>query len=373
MTKYNAMLIYNSKDGKFVANLYEYLTNAHLKIFYDKKCVRLGKYHTKVIEEALNNIDTILVCIGPEGRGPWQEDEIYQAIWHSIEKKTNVIPIILPGAKITDENIPGSLKTRSACIFKKDDDEERIQDIVELLLDSSWVDEADEFVKPLSKKEYDAILQKTLRFYNLNASKFYDKWNTHIPEEQIEHFCKRIPLKAKILDAGCGPGHHSRIFKNKGYCVTGIDLSSGAIKIAQQHKIKTEFFHMDMRETSFQKNSFDAIWACASLVHVDDDYMPGLFREYKRIVKPGGLIGITTMVGNKSAVEDDDRFFQGFTKARDFEKILIENEFEIVGVEKNLLKKNTHDKKKVSNWFTFIVQTPSERRTIIHYKKNNKK
>ena len=117
---------------------------------------------------------------------------------------------------------------------------------------------------------------------------------------------------------------------------------------------------------NFERNSYDAIWACASCVHIDDDYIPSLFREFKRVVKPGGILGITLMVGNKSAIEQDNRFFQGYNTSKDFIQKVFDNECDILEVKQNLLRKNTHDIKKVTNWCTYIIKTPMDRKKIIN-------
>jgi len=68
-----------------------------------------------------------------------------------------------------------------------------------------------------------------------------------------------------ILDIGCGTGIHASILADKGYNVTGIDLSESMIKIAQKIKNKNlNFLFGDARSFKIEKK-FDTV---LSLFHV---------------------------------------------------------------------------------------------------------
>lgn len=49
----------------------------------------------------------------------------------------------------------------------------------------------------------------------------------------VEHVRPQLPLGASLLDAGCGRGRNLAYLAQMGFCVTGCDLSSVAIKIAK--------------------------------------------------------------------------------------------------------------------------------------------
>lgn len=64
---------------------------------------------------------------------------------------------------------------------------------------------------------------------------------------------------SSMLDLGCGKGRHSIYLNNKGYTVTGIDLSSESISHCMKFENATlSFFVHDMRRL-FQVNSFDYV------------------------------------------------------------------------------------------------------------------
>src|SRR5437588_1543215 len=47
--------------------------------------------------------------------------------------------------------------------------------------------------------------------------------------------------KGRILDIGCGAGRHSLYLQQKGFDVTGIDISPGAVKVCKLRGLKKVF------------------------------------------------------------------------------------------------------------------------------------
>ena len=81
---------------------------------------------------------------------------------------------------------------------------------------------------------------------------------------------------------------------------------------------------MNMRSLKFPRNHFDAVWVCASCVHTSEDVLDSQLREFERVLKPGGLLGITLMVDRVPAVELDGRFFEGYNDQGQVKR-LVEN------------------------------------------------
>lgn len=61
-----------------------------------------------------------------------------------------------------------------------------------------------------------------------------------------------------VLDLGCGTGRHAKILSEKGFKVTGIDLSEELLAVAREKCPRAEFLKMDFRELHFEK-TFDAV------------------------------------------------------------------------------------------------------------------
>lgn len=73
---------------------------------------------------------------------------------------------------------------------------------------------------------------------------------------------------SSLLNLGCGTGNHDFLLAEKGYSVTGVDLSHSMVDIAKEKivdkKSKVNFFQGDIREVRLHKK-YDAV---ISLFHV---------------------------------------------------------------------------------------------------------
>jgi ubiquinone/menaquinone biosynthesis C-methylase UbiE len=102
-----------------------------------------------------------------------------------------------------------------------------------------------------------------------------------------------------VLDLGCGTGVATRgIIQRKNFSgtITGIDLSSYLVKVANQlfeedvKNGRVVFRTGDTRRLEIPDESFDAVVAHTLISHVDDPL--ATLKEAARIVMKGGMIGI---------------------------------------------------------------------------------
>jgi ubiquinone/menaquinone biosynthesis C-methylase UbiE len=113
------------------------------------------------------------------------------------------------------------------------------------------------------KQESSKVFDQYAKYYDLlNQEKDYNKEIDFIDKLIVQHYQGR---PNKVLDIGCGTGIHALNLAKKDYSVTGIDLSSEMISIANNHKVENcEFQIGDARSFSL-KNRYDII---LSLFHV---------------------------------------------------------------------------------------------------------
>jgi SAM-dependent methyltransferase len=94
-----------------------------------------------------------------------------------------------------------------------------------------------------------------------------------------------------ILDVGCGVGINSSYIVNKGNKVTGIDISSEAIK-----KYKDKGYNgivMDIQKRlDFNKDEFDIVFCSEVIEHITNPQ--SLMSEFYRVLRPGGKLILTT-------------------------------------------------------------------------------
>ncbi|KAK4073245.1 uncharacterized protein Triagg1_5525 [Trichoderma aggressivum f. europaeum] len=100
----------------------------------------------------------------------------------------------------------------------------------------------------------------------------------------------------RVLDVGCGPGnltvHIAQIVGDNG-SVVGIDPSTERILIAQKIQKPNLSFSEGQAEdlSQFSTGSFDAVYVNSTLHWVQDQ--PAALKEFGRLLKPGGLLGIS--------------------------------------------------------------------------------
>ena len=93
-----------------------------------------------------------------------------------------------------------------------------------------------------------------------------------------------------ILDAGCGSGRDTHYFIKQGFKVTAFDSSEALVLKA------CEFTKTTVTLNTFENFNcetatclFDAIWACASLLHVPSDQLSASFSNLADNLKVGGI------------------------------------------------------------------------------------
>lgn len=140
----------------------------------------------------------------------------------------------------------------------------------------------------------------------------------------------------KILDLGCGSGIQSKQLLQAGLEVIGLDLSPEMIRQAKKRIPKAKFIVGDMTKMDFPKESFDGVFAQASLLHIPKKLIPKVLRLIHRILKKNCVLYIAVKegVGEREIIEERldrqiKRFFSFFTK-NEIINLLKEMKFEIL-------------------------------------------
>ncbi|MEI7579807.1 MAG: class I SAM-dependent methyltransferase [bacterium] len=120
---------------------------------------------------------------------------------------------------------------------------------------------------------------------------------TSIPKAAIELFTSVLIPEARILDAGCAAGRDSRILTDKGFVVTGIDLSKELLKIAKKENSDLDLIFGDLRKLPFKEEYFDGIFACGVLLELDKKDILKVLKEFQRVLKSGGIVFVRTKEG----------------------------------------------------------------------------
>ena len=103
----------------------------------------------------------------------------------------------------------------------------------------------------------------------------------------------------RVLDVGCGGGILADSMARKGADVTGIDLASKSLRVAQLHALETGTPNIQYREVSVealaqeQPASFDVVTCMEMLEHVPDP--ASVVRACAELVKPDGWVFFSTL------------------------------------------------------------------------------
>ena len=116
----------------------------------------------------------------------------------------------------------------------------------------------------------------------------------------IETFGKLHGLQ--VLDVGCGGGILSDAMARVGAHVTGIDLATKSLKVAQLHALETQTPNVSYREVSAedlaaeQPGRVDVVTCMEMLEHVPDP--ASVVKACASLVKPGGRVFFSTLNRN---------------------------------------------------------------------------
>ncbi|WP_205195743.1 bifunctional 2-polyprenyl-6-hydroxyphenol methylase/3-demethylubiquinol 3-O-methyltransferase UbiG [Chitinophaga sp. Cy-1792] len=105
---------------------------------------------------------------------------------------------------------------------------------------------------------------------------------------------------AEMLDVACGRGRHAKYLADKGYCVTGIDLSTESINAAKKlENSHLSFFQHDMR-LPFRVNYFDVVFNFFTSFGYFDTQRDNdnALRTLKNALKPGGKLVLDYLNSN---------------------------------------------------------------------------
>jgi SAM-dependent methyltransferase len=103
-----------------------------------------------------------------------------------------------------------------------------------------------------------------------------------------------------VADVGCGTGYVTGYLHDAGVDVFGIDLSPEMIAIARRDFPALRFEVGTMTDLDLADDSVAGIVAFWSVIHVPDHAIPGVFDEFRRVLRPEGLLLVGFHVGDET-------------------------------------------------------------------------
>jgi SAM-dependent methyltransferase len=137
--------------------------------------------------------------------------------------------------------------------------------------------------KPWFEEVFDEDYMRTLPFISATQT----AKEARFVENSLE-----VPPGAELLDIGCGYGRHAVELCQRGFKVTGLDLSLPllirAADESQRRAVSVNFVHADMREMAFERQFDGAYCMLTSFGYFDEDTNLRVAEGIARSLKPGG-------------------------------------------------------------------------------------
>lgn len=122
-------------------------------------------------------------------------------------------------------------------------------------------------------------------------------WRRHVGEGEL--FALRmaagadlIPASQRLLDVGCGNGAFGLLVQQKVVEIHGIECAEDAVERAQGRGVRVRRCDLNRDPFPYADGWFDAV-ACLDVIeHVLDPRR--LLREIQRVLRPGGVLILTT-------------------------------------------------------------------------------
>ena len=191
---------------------------------------------------------------------------------------------------------------------------------------------------------------RTLDYYNKNASSFAETTIDVDFQETQNRFQKLLPMQGYILDFGCGSGRDTKYFLNQNFKVDAIDGSEKLCRIASDYtgiKVKKMFF-----EELDEIEKYDGIWACASILHLPQNELQMVFRKMVRALKRDGIIYTSFKYGDFEG-ERNGRYFIDFTEEK-FNKFILN--IENVKLKEEWITCDVRPGRGEEKWLNLILQ-----------------
>jgi SAM-dependent methyltransferase len=121
----------------------------------------------------------------------------------------------------------------------------------------------------------------------------------------LSRFAAEIAGSGEVCDMGCGPGHIARYLRDAGTAVFGLDLSPRMLEQARQLNPDISFREGNMMALNLQDGTLAGISAFYAIVNIPNASLPLVFREMKRVLRPGGLLLLAFHTGDEILHEDE--------------------------------------------------------------------
>ena len=125
-------------------------------------------------------------------------------------------------------------------------------------------------------------------YYESNAERYAAETISADMSEQYQRFLPLLKDGVKLLDVGSGSGRDACYFQKQGYQVTALEPSKNLCREIRK-VFSGEIVCSDIQ--SYQPTErYDGIWACASLIHLQEEVVLQFFEKIDQYLDDNGII-----------------------------------------------------------------------------------
>lgn len=151
----------------------------------------------------------------------------------------------------------------------------------------------------------------TLQVYDRMADE-YVELVAKSPSAELAQFIKDITPPARILDLGCGPGHHAARIAEDGFEVLAVDGSAEMVKRASRQD-GVNAVHATFDDIP-EFGPVAGIWASFSLLHAPRADLPRHMEALHSICETGGPLFVGMKLGTGEKIDRLGRHYTYFTE-----------------------------------------------------------
>ena len=159
-------------------------------------------------------------------------------------------------------------------------------------------------------------------YYESNAEHYAAETFSADMSKQYQRFLPLLKNGVKILDVGSGSGRDACYFQKQGYQVTALEPSKNLCR--EIRKVFSGEIVCSNIQNYRPTERYDGIWACASLIHLQEEEILCFFKKIDMYLNDNGIVYASGKSGISTGEVEDGRFFLEFTEQL-VEKILTVN------------------------------------------------
>ena len=126
----------------------------------------------------------------------------------------------------------------------------------------------------------------TIAYYQANAPHYTLSFG-QAPSRHLDAFLDRLAPGASVLELGCGAGRDSARIAERGFALDATDGTPAMVhKANERFDIAARVMRFDELDA---KETYDAVWAHACLLHVARADLPGVLASVHAALRENGL------------------------------------------------------------------------------------